>query len=121
MPSALIAAWSAVRANWRLFAVAAVVAFGVVQSYRLAVEKRARKADHAAVIAASAEVSEAAAKAESAAILTDMARSVNTAREADELREVIDDAKSETGVGPATSALLKRLREKRSGAAGSGS
>lgn len=78
-------------------------------------------ATEAKVTEAAQKVERAAHKAEQAAVLADMARSVDTAREADEIREIIDDIKSETGVGPATAGVLARLREKRSSAAHSGS
>ena len=83
-----------------------------------------RSADNvleAKVVAAAAKVREAAAKAESAAILADMVRHANTAKEADELREIIDETKSDAGVGPATSAVLQRLRQRRGSAARPGS
>ena len=111
MPPALIAAWSAVRANWRLFAVAALVAFGVVQSYRLAVEKRARKADHAAVIAASAKVTEAAAKAEIAAMAVDAVRRGEAKAMQEKLRSIVDEKADTSVAGPGVIAVLDELRK----------
>lgn len=107
--------------NWKL-PVAAVA--GAALTWPVAScsgRQQANASNGAKIIAASTKVERAAAKAEQAAILADMARSVNTAKEADELREVINETKSDAGVGPATAALLKRLREKRSGAARAGS
>jgi hypothetical protein len=64
------------------------------------------------VIAASAKVETAATKAEKAAVLADMTRSARTQEEITELRKVVDDAKNDGAVGPATSDLLDRLRER---------
>lgn len=108
-------------ANWKL-PVAAIL--GAILCWPIAScsgRRSAENAQEAKIIAAAAKVREAASKAETAAVLADMARSVKTAKEADELREIVRETKSEAGVGPATSAVLQRLRERRSGAAGPGS
>lgn len=121
IPFALMSAASAVRANWKL-PVAAVV--GAALTWPIAScssRQQANATNSVKIIAASAKVTEAAAKAESAAILADMARSVNTAKEADELRDIINDTKSEAGVGPATAGVLRSLRERRGGTARPGS
>lgn len=107
--------------NWKL---AAGALLGAALTWPVASCSGHRSAEGTAsakIIAASAKVTEAAAKAESAAILADMARHANTAKEADELREVINDTKSDAGVGPATSALLRELRQRRGGSARPGS
>lgn len=83
--------------------------------------RSAENVHEAKIITASAKVTEAAAKAESAAILADMARSVNTAKEAEELKKVVEDVKSEAVAGPAVSAVLRELRQRRGGAARAGS
>lgn len=83
--------------------------------------RSAETTQSAKIIAASAKVREAAAKAESAAILADMARSVNTAKEADELKDIINETKSEAVAGPAVSAVLRELRQRRGSAARPGS
>lgn len=109
------------QAHWKLIA---AVLVGMALCWPIASCSGRRSAESnqsAKIIAASAKVERAAAKAEQAAILADMARTATTAKEADELREVINETKSDAGVGPATAALLKRLREKRSGAARAGS
>ena len=112
---------SLLRAHWKLI-VAALV--GMALCYPVAScsgRRSAFNAQSAKIIAASAKVTVAAAKAEQAAILADMARSANTAKEADELREVIDNVKSEAVAGPAVSVVLRELRQRRSGAARPGS
>ena len=103
--------------DWKL---PAAFLLGAVLCYPIAScqgRRSAEIAQSAKIIAASAKVTEAAAKAESAAILADMARSVNTAKEADELKKVIADVKSEAVAGPAVSAVLRELRQRRGGAA----
>lgn len=115
----MIPLWLA--ANWKLPAAALAGAALTWPVASCSGRRSAEAIQEAKIIAAAAKVREAAAKAETAAVLADMARSVKTAKEADELREVINETKSDAGVGPATSAVLQRLRERRSGAARAGS
>ena len=76
--------------------------------------KRQAKATIAAKIeAASAKVERAAGQAELAATLAEMARTANTEKDMTELRKVVDDAKDDGTVGPATSDLLARMRQRR--------
>lgn len=107
--------------DWKLPAAALVGAALCWPVASCSGRQQAKAANSATIIAASAKVTEAAAKAESAAILADMARHVNTAKEADELKKVVEDVKSEAGVGPAVSAVLRELRQRRSGTARPGS
>lgn len=110
-----------IRDYWKLLAATILGALLIWPVASCSGRRSAEGAASAKIIAASAKVTEAAAKAESAAILADMARHVNTDKEADELREVIDETKSDAGVGPATANLLRELRERRGGAARAGS
>ena len=115
----MIPLWLA--ANWKL-PVAALL--GAILCWPIAScsgRRDANAANDARIIAAATKITEAAAKAESAAILADMARSVNTAKEADELKKVIEDVKSEAVAGPAVSAVLRELRQRRGGSARPGS
>ena len=76
--------------------------------------KRQAKATIAAKIeAASAKVERAAGQAELAATLAEMARTASTEKDMTELRKVVDDAKDDGTVGPATSDLLARMRQRR--------
>jgi len=107
--------------NWKVLG-GAVIGAALCYPVASCSGRRAANATQAEkVIAASAVVHEAAAKAETAAVLADMARTANTIKEVDELREVINETKSDADVGPATAAVLARLREKRGGAAHPGS
>ncbi|MEW6627616.1 MAG: hypothetical protein AB1431_12605 [Pseudomonadota bacterium] len=75
--------------------------------------KREAQAAYALKVQVAAEQVKAAAnKAELAAALADMARTSNSKAEAQELREIIDETQSDAGVGPATSAVLAKLRER---------
>lgn len=82
--------------------------------------KRDAKLIHAAKVeAASAKVERAAAQAELAATVADATRRAKTKEETDELRTIIQEAPDGGNAGPATSALLAKLRERDRRAAGS--
>ena len=75
--------------------------------------KREAQAAYALKVQAAAEqVKAAAIKAELAAALADMARASKSKEEAQELREIISNAKDDGAVGPAVSGVLERLRER---------
>ena len=107
--------------DWKLPAAALLAATLCWPVASCSGRRSAESAASAKIIAASAKVNEAASKAETAAILADMARSVKSGKEADELREIVRETKSDAGVGPATAAVLARLRERRGSAARPGS
>lgn len=102
-----------VGANWRA---ALWIILGALLCYPVAScnGKRQAKATIAAKIeAASAKVERAAGQAELAATLAEMARTANSEKDMTELRKVVDDAKDDGTVGPATSDLLARMRQRR--------
>lgn len=106
-------ALSFVQRNWRA---ALWMILGALLCYPVAScnGKRQAKATIAAKIeAASAKVERAAGQAELAATLAEMARTANTEKDMTELRKVVDDAKDDGTVGPATSDLLARMRRGR--------
>lgn len=101
--------------NWKL---AAGIVLGGLLCYPVAScnGRRAATAEYAAnVEIAAAKVKHAAGQAELAATLSEMARSANTKQEVTELRKVVDDAKDDGAVGPATADLLQRMRSKGGG------
>lgn len=103
----------AILANWRMI-VAAILGAALCWPVASCSGKRSANALHAAKVEASGEkVKRAASQAELAAKIAEMARSTNTRQEAAELRKVVSDAKDDGDVGPATSALLDRMRSKR--------
>lgn len=108
---ALMNGLSLVRANIKL--VAGIV-IGALLCYPVAScngKRQATAAYAAKVEIAAAKVEHAAGQAELAATLSEMARSANTQKEVTELRKVVDDAKDDGPVGPATANLLERLRK----------
>lgn len=105
---------SLIRAYWKL-GLAMIVGAALIWPLAACQGRRSAEAASAAkIIAASAKVREAASKAEMAATLSEMARSASTTRQAEELREIVAETKSDAGVGPATAAVLRRLRQNRS-------
>ena len=76
-------------------------------------KREANAAYSAKVKAAAEQVKAAANKAELAAALADMARTSNSKAEAQELREIISNAKDDGAVGPAVSGVLGELRKRR--------
>lgn len=106
-------ALSAVRQHWRA---ALWIMLGALLCYPVAScnGKRQAKATIAAKIeAAAVKVERAAGQAELAATLAEMARTANSEKDMTELRKVVDDAKDDGTVGPATSDLLARMRRGR--------
>jgi len=104
-----------IRANWKL---AAGIVIGALMCYPVAScngKRQANAAYAAKVEIAAAKVERAAGQAELAATLSEMARSASTEQEATELRKVVDDAKDDGTVGPATADLLARMRSKGGG------
>lgn len=98
--------------NWRI-AVAAGFGFAFCWPVASCQGKREAQAAYALKVQAAAEqVKAAASKAELAAALADMARASKTKEEAQELREIISNAKDDGAVGPAVSGVLERLRER---------
>lgn len=98
--------------NWKL---AAGIVLGALLTYPVAScnGRRAATAEYSAKVeVAAAKVKHAAGQAELAATLSEMARSANTKQEVTELRKVVDDAKDDGAVGPATADLLQRMRSK---------
>lgn len=75
-------------------------------------KREATIANNAKVELAAEQVKRAAAQAELAATLADMTRVAKTKEEIDDLRTVVEEAPAGNDAGPATSALLNRLRER---------
>lgn len=106
----MVMAW--IMLNWRVIA-AAIVGALLCWPVASCQGKREANAAYAAKVQAAAEQVKAAAnKAELAAALADMARASKTKEEAQELREIISNAKDDGAVGPAVSGVLERLRER---------
>lgn len=104
-------ALSLIKHNWRA---ALWILIGALLTYPVAScngKRQATAAYAAKVEIAAAKVEHAAGQAELAATLSEMARSANTQKEVTELRKVVDDAKDDGPVGPATANLLERLRK----------
>jgi hypothetical protein len=99
--------------HWRK-ALWIAVGFALCWPVASCVGKREATAAYALKVKAAAEETRrAASQAELAAALADIARASKTKDEADELRKLIDETQSDAGVGPATAAVLQRLRERR--------
>lgn len=109
--TALIAAWSVVRANWKLVA---GIALGALLCFPLAYcqgKRDAKIVGAAKLEAASAKVERAATQAELAATLADMTRVAKTKEQAQEIKELIVEKASDDAAGPGMDAWIKRLRE----------
>ena len=75
-------------------------------------KREATIANNTKVELAAEQVKRAAAQAELAATLADMTRVAKTGEEVRELRTIVEQAPAGNDAGPATSALLNRLRER---------
>lgn len=73
-------------------------------------KRDAKLLNAAQVQAASEKVQRAASQAELAATVAQAAREAKTTEQITELRKVVEDAKDDGAVGPATAGVLDRLR-----------
>jgi len=99
-------------ANWRVIAAAilgALLCWPVASCHG---ERRAARENAAKVEIASRKVTEAAAKAEIAAMTVDAIRRAETKADVDELKEIVNERGTSNAVGPATAAIMQRLRER---------
>lgn len=110
--TALIAAWSVVRANWKLVAGIALGAFLCFPLAYCQGKRDAKIVGAAKLEAASAKVERAATQAELAATVADAMRRAQTREETDELRTIIQEAPAGDNAGPAVSAVLNKLRSR---------
>lgn len=102
---------SALRAHWKLISLAVLLILLAIQTWRVTSLKSQIALNAAKVEAAGAKVKVAAAKAELAATAADAIRRAKTKEEIDELRDIVEQAPVGNDAGPATSALLDRLRK----------
>ncbi len=100
--------------NWKALTGAAL---GAILCWPLAYcqgKNNANAANAAKVELAAEKVRRAATQAELAATLADMTRQAKTKQEITELQEIVDEAQPGNDAGPATAAVLAKLREQRS-------
>lgn len=102
---------SLLRAHWKLIGLAVLLILLAVQTWRVSSLKGQIAVNAAKVEAAAAKVKVAAAKAELAATAADAIRRAKTKEEIDELREIVEQAPAGADAGPATVAILDRLRK----------
>ena len=103
--------FAVVRQYWKYIAIGLLVIALFIQTTRLSLEQARRKADHAAVIAASAKVTEAAAKAEIAAMAVDAVRRGEAKAMQEKLRSIVDEKADTSVAGPGVIGVLDELRK----------